>query len=75
MDRPDQDSNPPRPCAYGRTAPRRLPRRGTNGPDRAMPTRMQRLLAVATVTAGLAVGLNALIQALNVPATWWRLRG
>ena len=33
-----------------------------------MPTRMHRLLAVAT--AGLAVGLNALTQALNVLATW-----
>ena len=31
----------------------------------------QRLLAIATTTAALLVGLNALVQALNVLAAWW----
>ena len=31
----------------------------------------QRLLAVATTAAALLVGLNALVQALNVLAAWW----
>ncbi len=35
------------------------------------PKRGQRLLATATTAAALLVGLNALIQALNVLAAWW----
>ena len=31
----------------------------------------ERLLAVATTAAALLVGLNALVQALNVLAAWW----
>lgn len=31
----------------------------------------QKLLAVATTAAALLVGLNALVQALNVLAAWW----
>ena len=31
----------------------------------------QQLLAVATTAAALLVGLNALVQALNVLAAWW----
>ena len=31
----------------------------------------QRLLAIATTAAALLVGLNALVQALNVLAAWW----
>ena len=72
MDRPDPDSSPAPPCACGRTGPvRPLPR----SPGRGGPTRAQRVLAVATVTAGLLVGLNALVQALNVLAGWWRHAG
>jgi len=37
----------------------------------AEPRRGQRLLAAATAAAALLVGLNALIQALNVLAAWW----
>lgn len=37
----------------------------------AAPTRGQRLLAAATIGASLSVGLNALVQALNVLAAWW----
>jgi len=37
----------------------------------AEPRRGHRLLAVATAAAALLVGLNALIQALNVLAAWW----
>jgi len=37
----------------------------------AEPKRGQRLLAAATATAALLVGLNALVQALNVLAAWW----
>ena len=33
--------------------------------------RGQRLLAIAMTTAALLVGLNALVQALNVLAAWW----
>ncbi len=35
------------------------------------PKRGQRLLAAATAAAALLVGLNALVQALNVLAAWW----
>jgi len=35
------------------------------------PRRGQRLLAAATAAAALLVGLNALIQALNVLMAWW----
>jgi len=43
------------------------------GPVRrqAEPKRGQRLLAAATVAASLSIGLNALVQALNVLAAWW----
>ena len=34
-------------------------------------TRGRRLLGAATVTAALLVGINALVQALNVLAAWW----
>jgi len=37
----------------------------------AEPKRGQRLIAAATAAAALLVGLNALIQALNVLAAWW----
>lgn len=37
----------------------------------AEPKLGHRLLAVATTAAALLVGLNALVQALNVLATWW----
>ncbi len=37
----------------------------------AEPKSGQRLLASATAAAALLVGLNALIQALNVLAVWW----
>ena len=37
----------------------------------AGPKLAQRLLAVATNAAALLVGLNALVQALNVLAAWW----
>jgi len=37
----------------------------------AEPMRSQRLLAAATAAAALLVGLNALVQALNVLAAWW----
>lgn len=43
--------------------------------DRARPAWWQRALAVATVAAGLMVGLNAMVQALNVLAAWWRHAG
>jgi len=33
--------------------------------------RGQRLLAIAMTTAALLVGLNALVQALNVLVAWW----
>ena len=33
--------------------------------------RGQRLLAITMTTAALLVGLNALVQALNVLAAWW----
>ena len=39
------------------------------------PTRGRRLLGAATVTAALLVGINALVQALNVLAAWWRYVG
>ena len=37
----------------------------------AGPKLGQKLLAVATTAAALLVGLNALVQALNVLAAWW----
>ncbi len=37
----------------------------------AEPKCGQRLLAAATAAAALLVGLNALVQALNVLAAWW----
>ena len=40
-------------------------------PRHAEPKRGQRLLATATAAAALLVGLNALVQALNVLAAWW----
>ncbi len=40
-------------------------------PRHAEPRRGQRLLAAATAAAALLVGLNALVQALNVLAAWW----
>ena len=43
-------------------------------PRHAEPRRSQRLLAAATVAAALLVGLNALVQALNVLAAWWNYR-
>lgn len=38
---------------------------------RPEPKRGQHLLAAATAAAALLVGLNALVQALNVLAAWW----
>ena len=40
-----------------------------------IPTRGRRLLGAATVAAALLVGVNALVQALNVLAAWWRHAG
>jgi hypothetical protein len=37
----------------------------------AGPKLGQRLLAATTTAAALLVGLNALVQALNVLAAWW----
>ena len=48
------------------TAPQPAPARRLTGPKRG-----QRLLALATTAAALLVGLNALVQALNVLAAWW----
>lgn len=35
------------------------------------PNRSQRLLAAATIAATFVVALNAVVQALNVLASWW----
>lgn len=73
MDQADQQNRSCRACGpiCGRTevsvrAPQPAPAQPHAGPKLA-----QRLLAVATNAAALLVGLNALVQALNVLAAWW----
>ncbi len=73
MDQADQQDRSCRACGptCDRTgasvvAPQPAPARRHAGPKLG-----QRLLAVATTAAALLVGLNALVQALNVLAAWW----
>ena len=74
MGRRNQNSRPTYTCACFRT-------RAARSPPVAVvlqppgPTRGRRLLGAATVTAALLVGINALVQALNVLAAWWRHTG
>lgn len=72
MDRLGSENSGPQacscPCARDPTPP--LPRRQAEA-DWTRPTWWQRALAVATVASGLMLGLNALVQALNVLAAWW----
>lgn len=76
MDRPDRNDSVAQACtcacAHGPTGPLS---RGPAASERARLGRWQRALAVATVAAGLMVGLNALVQAVNVLAAWWRHAG
>lgn len=76
MDRPGMDDDTARTCtcmcAHGGVPPQ--PGHWT-GADRASPAWWRRVLAMATVAAGLMVGLNALVQAVNVLSTWWRHSG
>ena len=71
MDRADQKDCPACACVCSR-APTAPPyaAAAAAAPRRPGPTRGQRLLGAATVAAALLVGLNALVQALNVLATW-----
>lgn len=73
MDQADQQTRSSRACGRrgDRTgvsvmAPQPAPAQRHAGPKLG-----QRLLAIATTTAALLVGLNALVQALNVLAAWW----
>ena len=73
MDQADQQDRSCRACGpicdrtdASAVVPRSAPVRRHAGPKLG-----QRLLAVATTAAALLVGLNALIQALNVLAAWW----
>ena len=73
MDQADQQDRSGR--AYGPMSDRTVVSVITPQPAPAQrhagPKLGQRLLAVATTAAALLVGLNALIQALNVLAAWW----
>lgn len=74
MDRPDQKDHPGCVCA---PPPRpgcvSAPVVGRPAADR--PGSGRQVLAGAVTTAALLVGLNALVQALNVISGWWRLTG
>ncbi len=74
MGRPNQNSRPTYICACFRirAAPSCSVVTTQQPPG---PTRGRRLLGAATVAAALLVGVNALVQALNVLAAWWRHAG
>ena len=74
MGRRNQNSRPTYTCACFRiqAAPSRPAAVAQQPPG---PTRGRRLLGAATVAAALLVGVNALVQALNVLAAWWRHAG
>lgn len=73
MDQADQQDRSCRVCgpACDRTGASVVAPQPAPAQRQAGPTLGQRLLAVATTAAALLVGLNALIQALNVLAAWW----
>ena len=74
MGRRNQNSRPAYTCACFRIrAARSCQVAGAQQPSG--PTWGRRLLGAATVTAALLVGVNALVQALNVLAAWWRHAG
>ena len=73
MDQADQQDRSCRACGptCDRTgisvmAPQPAPAQRHTGPKFG-----QKLLAVATTAAALLVGLNALVQALNMLVAWW----
>lgn len=74
MGRRNQNSRPTYTCACSRIQVARScsPVVAQQHPS---PTRGRRLLGAATVAAALLVGLNALVQALNVLVAWWRHAG
>ena len=61
-----------RPTRSSRAAARARPGLGPAGGQRQAATQGRRVLACATATAALLVGLNALVQTVNVIAAWWR---
>ena len=73
MDQADHQNRSGRACGptcdrKGMSAMAQQPAPGHRPPELK---RGQRLLAIAMTTAALLVGLNALVQALNVLAAWW----
>ena len=74
MGRPNQNSRPTYICGCFRI--RAAPSCSVvTTQQHPRPTRGRRLLGAATVAAALLVGVNALVQALNVLAGWWRHAG
>ena len=71
MDRTDQKDRPAYACACSCTST--APSYPTAAAQRRPgPTKSQRMLGAATVAAALLVGINALVQMLNVLGAWWR---
>ena len=72
MDQADQQNRSCRTCGpmCDRTAGSVMAPQPASAQRYAEPKLGQRLLAVATTAAALVIGLNALIQALNVLAAW-----
>ena len=73
MGRRNQNSRSTYTCACFRI--RAAPSCSVVAAQHPSPTRGRRLLGAATVAAALLVGVNALVQALNVLAAWWRHAG
>lgn len=73
MDQADQQDRSCRACGpmRDRTGVSAVTPQPAPAQRHAGPKLSQRLLAVATTAAALLVGLNALVQALNVLAAWW----
>ncbi len=73
MDQADQQDRSCRACGpmCDRTGASVMAPQSAPAQRHAGPKLGQRLLAVATTAAALLVGLNALVQALNVLAAWW----
>ncbi len=73
MDQADQQDHSYRACGpmCDRTGVSVMAPQPATAQQHAGPKLGERLLAVATTAAALLVGLNALVQALNVLAAWW----
>ena len=73
MDQVDQQDRSCRACGpmCDRTGVSLMPPQPAPAQRPAGPRPGQKLLAAATTAAALLVGLNALIQALNVLVAWW----